>query len=590
MADGIRATPYRYATAGAANDIIGGLLGYLRDPRRTQQMQGLAGLLESTGIPKTVERLAYGEPLTNLQQANVPTLRPETAEALLTLLPVPSGASRAVRAADPLVQKYGPRLETAMEPMLASAYNRGGLSREMVEAMGNQTVSPLTVYQGSPAKFNRLDATKIGSGEGAQSYGYGHYTAEAKPVAVDYQKRLAKENFTQDLNSKMALVDVNGKQLTEFNVDVNSDLIDAAKAGKQQFIDLADTKKARWEELSNDAEYPFKDYAKQKVASYTSLLDEAKKGGVDYTGSGFLYEMDLPDEQIAKMLDWDKPLSKQPKEVKDAMARLGITVDEKKVAEYSDALLAALEGTGSVNLPRQPRDMTGEQIIREIRRNPSRYFGAFEGREQTAAMINPDVGASELLRQSGIPGIRYLDQGSRDAGEGTSNFVVFPGNEDMLTILKRNDEPVGLLSSPVEKPIQSLLDTSYRMTHTAPNREFGATLDDLTGGGQMYPSDVYSPKGYQYYGTGNSFDKKAFDIANRFKGKPDATVEIYRAVPKGVSDEINPGDWVTLTKDYAQEHGQGPLKGDYKIIKKKVKASDIYTNADSIHEWGYDPQ
>ena len=136
MADGIRATPYRYATAGAANDIIGGLLGYLRDPRRTQQMQGLAGLLESTGIPKTVERLAYGEPLTNLQQANVPTLRPETAEALLTLLPVPSGASKAVRAADPLVQKYGPRLETAMEPMLASAYNRGGLSREMVEAMG----------------------------------------------------------------------------------------------------------------------------------------------------------------------------------------------------------------------------------------------------------------------------------------------------------------------------------------------------------------------------------------------------------------------------------------------------------------------
>ena len=140
------------------------------------------------------------------------------------------------------------------------------------------------------------------------------------------------------------------------------------------------------------------------------------------------------------------------------------------------------------------------------------------------------------------------------------------------------------------KSSKSLPDTSYRMTHTAPNREFGATLDDLTGGGQMYPADVYSPKGYQYYGAGMSYDKKAFDIANKFKGKPDATVEIYRAVPKGVSDEINAGDWVTLTKEYAQEHGQGPLKGDYKIIKKKVKASDIYTNADSIHEWGYDPK
>jgi hypothetical protein len=167
-------------------------------------------------------------------------------------------------------------------------------------------------------------------------------------------------------------------------------------------------------------------------------------------------------------------------------------------------------------------------------------------------------------------------------------------------VMERGGVPAGLLDAlsqrtaskvaQSEKPVEGLLDTSYRMTHTAPNREFGATLDDLTGGGQMYPADIYSPKGYQYYGTGNLFDKKAFDIANRFKGKPDATVEIYRAVPKGVSDEINPGDWVTLTKDYAEEHGQGPLKGDYKIIKKKVKASDIYTNADSIHEWGYDPQ
>lgn len=136
MADGIRATPYRSSFAGSANDILGGLLGYMRDPRRTQQMQGLAGLLESTGIPKTVERLAYGEPLTNLQKANVPTLRPETAEALMTLLPVPSGASRAAKAVDPVVQKYGPKLEQSLLPAFEAAYNRGGLTREMVEAMG----------------------------------------------------------------------------------------------------------------------------------------------------------------------------------------------------------------------------------------------------------------------------------------------------------------------------------------------------------------------------------------------------------------------------------------------------------------------
>jgi hypothetical protein len=50
-----------------------------------------------------------------------------------------------------------------------------------------------------------------------------------------------------------------------------------------------------------------------------------------------------------------------------------------------------------------------------------------------------------LLRQQGIPGIRYLDGGSRGAGSGTSNFVVFPGEEGALKILERNSKPLGLM-------------------------------------------------------------------------------------------------------------------------------------------------
>ena len=53
--------------------------------------------------------------------------------------------------------------------------------------------------------------------------------------------------------------------------------------------------------------------------------------------------------------------------------------------------------------------------------------------------------ASDKLRELGIPGIRYLDGGSRGAGAGTSNFVVFPGNEGLLKILERNGQ--GLLGN-----------------------------------------------------------------------------------------------------------------------------------------------
>jgi len=187
---------------------------------------------------------------------------------------------------------------------------------------------------------------------------------------------------------------------------------------------------------------------------------------------------------------------------------------------------------------------------------------------------------------------------------------------------------------------------SYRGSHTAPDSSFGAPLYDLTGGGQMYPADVYSSKAAQIYGGGVPYDQKAFSIAQQYKDKPNALVTIYRAVPKDISNSeklatlekqmaaymkrgtlpkdadnyssgskwydaayekreqlrkipdepsndinaINAGDWVTLTKEYAKDHGESALKGEYKILSKKVKAKEVFTNADSIHEFGYQPQ
>ena len=135
-------------------------------------------------------------------------------------------------------------------------------------------------------------------------------------------------------------------------------------------------------------------------------------------------------------------------------------------------------------------------------------------------------------------------------------------------------------------------DLSYRGQHTAPGPDFGAPLHDLTGGGQMYPADVYSEKAVQYYGSGNrKADTEAFNLAKRVRGNPDAEVTMYRAVPKNADiSSINAGDWVTLSKDYAKNHGESVLGKDYKILSQKVKAKDLWTNADSIQEFGYNPQ
>lgn len=95
----MRPTP-RNELLGLLSDAMAGGLAYMRDPQRTQQMQGLAGLLESTGIPKTTERLAYGEPLTNIGRANVPLLKPETADALMTVAPFAPKGMKMIRATE----------------------------------------------------------------------------------------------------------------------------------------------------------------------------------------------------------------------------------------------------------------------------------------------------------------------------------------------------------------------------------------------------------------------------------------------------------------------------------------------------------
>lgn len=56
---------------------------------------------------------------------------------------------------------------------------------------------------------------------------------------------------------------------------------------------------------------------------------------------------------------------------------------------------------------------------------------------------------------------------------------------------------------------------------------------------------------------------------------------------KEIPIKINNGDWVTTSKIYAKQHGQSNLNNNYKIITKTVKASQLYTDGNSIFEWGY---
>ena len=150
------------------------------------------------------------------------------------------------------------------------------------------------------------------------------------------------------------------------------------------------------------------------------------------------------------------------------------------------------------------------------------------------------------------------------------------------------------------QPSREGLDAEdYRGQHKAPNFE-SAPAFDLTGNG-VYPKDVYSRPDWYEQDMGLEEMRKI----QRFQGNPEAPVWIHRAIPKNIYDNamlegertgnsplsllIKEGDWVTTNKQYAKDHGEGALNGDFKVVSKRVKARDIFTNGDSIFEWGYYP-
>jgi hypothetical protein len=69
--------------------------------------------------------------------------------------------------------------------------------------------------------------------------------------------------------------------------------------------------------------------------------------------------------------------------------------------------------------------------------NPKTLNGVVKLAGSQIALSQARCQAVSKREELGIPGIRYLDAGSRDGGSGTRNFVVFPGEEKKVRILER---------------------------------------------------------------------------------------------------------------------------------------------------------
>ncbi len=292
----------------------------------------------------------------------------------------------------------------------------------------------ITAYHGSPHDFDQFSLAKIGTGEGAQAYGHGLYFAENTRIAKGYRERLSQFGDASEMPENMAtsvLLDgkvVNGKtpsnQLTPLE---RAALSKHYAGGQQQAI----------QELEDSLKYlePGSPAHAQDSETIHALKNNDLAGRVQpFTGRTYEVNINANPEHF---LDWDKPLGQQSEHVQQAV-RKAATATPYEIVEASSStpqrpnFLIKVHGqtVGASNTREQAmqnaKDMFSEYV------DPANKGGEIY-RQMSYAPTGPggetlQAPAAKVLREAGIPGVKYLDAGSRqspvtyDVGAPRSDF------------------------------------------------------------------------------------------------------------------------------------------------------------------------
>lgn len=321
----------------------------------------------------------------------------------------------------------------------------------------------ITAFHGSPYLFRQFDPMKVGTGEGAQAYGVGAgYTAEARPVAEEYMRQVTAGTPQPPVRT------FRGEELIPQTPEymaarlLDSDKMSLPQARKEVSSWIASAKPEMQREVTNW----------QKTLD---ILNQAEKKS-DFKNLGdrsYLYKGDIPDEILPKFLDWDKPLSQQSDEVRNVLKRRITDVqptdkfDMGGNAQLRDNRQGQYDKTSPNPWILESYDANGTRAFGLSQKDVDRMFGAKDVKdltgEQIYARLTQQMGsqqaASEYLNSIGVRGIRYLDQGSRGEGKGTSNFIPFRAED--YKIQEINDIPIeqyfqrGLLDRPMSPKEQA---------------------------------------------------------------------------------------------------------------------------------------
>mgnify|MGYP003369581622 CR=1 FL=1 len=287
----------------------------------------------------------------------------------------------------------------------------------------------IKTYHGSQASFDKFDHSFMGSGEGAQAYGWGTYVSEVEGIAKAYAKQNTAKRNTEYTVAKRAYEDAETeyKNLTnyiadsELNINMynipslenNKKKLEMYKEkGIQHWVEVYEQRVERGEKTIKEERERIEEYKLKQKEAY-KLMDEAKRklDSIEKPKRN-LYSVDIPDDTGRNYIGWDEPLGaakimRLPKVFKaDGW-------EYKKVGMYDTYKIDGNEHEVWL----EPSLTTGKELYRDL-----------------TNALGSDKAASEFLSKAGFVGVKVIAQ--RNAGgnkEGKMNYVIFDENNAQIT-------------------------------------------------------------------------------------------------------------------------------------------------------------
>lgn len=242
-----------------------------------------------------------------------------------------------------------------------------------------QKLNTQTAWHGSPYKFYKFSNEAIGTGEGAQAHGYGHYVAKNKDIADRYRRELTGDDYKNEkyfYNNK--LVDDRDKKAILSTIYQN---------GKDKVVDIRQKNIDRYK--YNQDEY----LKKIEELNWIKSLDENKIGR--QTDKGHLYKLSIPKDDV--MLREGATFAEQPIKVQNAIREM--IKENPELSEFidtrtSDELFDLTEKAIGKQGKNIMKDIFQAELLGDENKimNAWDRYNAFEQKNGiTSDIFNPDI-------------------------------------------------------------------------------------------------------------------------------------------------------------------------------------------------------